>query len=184
MEERARSQRVRRAAWGLLLVAAFVLGAAPGRAADESAELDASAALVWDVLTDFDAWPGFMPGITRIEVRELAADQVAIRHETEKMGFTVAFTALTRVDRARMRLELALDPDAANDLAVMQASWQLTELPNGRVRVELRSELESGRPVPRIVERRLVARSLAETVAAFADEVARRRAAPVLASAR
>jgi hypothetical protein len=118
-------------------------------------------------------------------VQPVSADRVSIRHETEKLGFAVAFTALTRVDHDHMRLELALDPRAANDIAAMEASWQVSELPGGRVRVELRSELESGRGLPRILERRLLGQSVAETLAALADEVARRQVEPLLtASAR
>jgi ribosome-associated toxin RatA of RatAB toxin-antitoxin module len=181
---RDQSQGLRRFAAAVLLVAASTLLAAPGRAAYESAELEAPAALVWSVLTDFDGWPGFMPGLNRVEVQQASPERVAIRHETEKLGFEIAFTALTRVDHERMRLELALDPSAANDLRAMEASWQLTELSNGRVRVDFRSELDSGQPVPRLLERRMVGQSVAEALAALAGEVERRRAAPPLVAAR
>lgn len=172
---RARRLGVRRVALALLLIAARTLTGAPGYAAEGSAEVDAPAAVIWSVLTDFESWAGFMPGLARVEVQEASADRVAIRHESEKMGLTIAFTAFARVDPQRMRLELALDPSAANDLRALEASWQLTELSNGRVRVDFRSELESGRPVPRLLERRVLASTVAETVAALAAEVERRR---------
>lgn len=174
---RDRSLGARPLALAVLLVAVTALVATPGRAADGSAEIDAPADLVWSVLLDFASWPRFMPGLAQVEVREATEDLVAIRHETVKLGFTIAFTALTRVDRERMSLELALDPSAANDLRALEASWQVTEVSNGRARVELRSELESGQPVPRLLQRRLIGSSVAEALAALADEVERRRAA-------
>jgi ribosome-associated toxin RatA of RatAB toxin-antitoxin module len=170
---------VRRFALALLLIAARTLAGVPGHAAEGSAEVDAPAAVIWSVLTDFESWAGFMPGLAQVQVEESSADRIAIHHLTETMGLTISFTTLARVDAERMRLELALDPNAVNDLRVMEASWQLTELSNGRVRVEFRSELESGRPVPRLLERRVIASTVSETVAALAAEVERRRAVSI-----
>jgi ribosome-associated toxin RatA of RatAB toxin-antitoxin module len=158
-----------------LAVSLGIPARAAGTGAQLAVELSAPVELVWQVLTDFASWPRFMPGLRRVRVRDLGRERVAIDHETEKMGFDVRFTAITRVNRERLRLDLALDESQRHDLAAMRASWQVTRLPKGRVRVDFRSDVDSGQPVPGFLERRMIRRSAAETVAALAHEIERRK---------
>lgn len=180
---RGRNQGARWVPVLLLVTAVSILLASRARAADEAIEVEAPAALVWSVLTDFESWPGFMPSLRSVHVAVAPGDRVAIRHESETLGFAVAFTMLTRVDDAHMRLEGSLDPSAANDLRAMESTWQLTELADGGTRVECHSDLESGQPVPRFLERRVHGESVAESVAALAAEVERRQGQPLVVSA-
>jgi hypothetical protein len=164
-----------RALLAILLGAAALAGPASADEGFETAvELAAPVDLAWRVLVDFRAWPRFVPGLKRIAVVERPDRHVALRHETESVGVAVDFTAVGSLDLERHRLELALDETAANDIAAMHASWELTELPSGRLRVTLRSAVDSGRAVPAFIERRMVRSQLDETIARFAAEVARR----------
>jgi ribosome-associated toxin RatA of RatAB toxin-antitoxin module len=164
----------------LLAAVAFALWApAPPAAAHPdrvsgAVVLDASPDLVWQVLTDFEHWPGFVPGLLRLRVVPQEGAGFALRHETVRLGYRIDFTARTHVDAQARRLELSLDEDASNDLAAMEASWQVTEIPGGRVRVSFHSTLDSGQPVPRFLERHLLRESVARTVEGFQREVARR----------
>ncbi len=162
----------------LALATWLVAAGAPARAGEaaEAVELHAPIELVWQVLTDFAAWPRFMPALERVEVEPRSEALLAIRYQTRQMGLEIGFTALTRVDGAALRMESSLDPEGRHDIAAMRSAWQLTPLPDGRVRVELHSDLDSGRPVPGFVERRMLRDSVAETVAALAREVGRRAA--------
>ncbi|MDH3687772.1 MAG: SRPBCC family protein [Myxococcales bacterium] len=162
----------------LLLVAASVallLTAATAQAEGPSGSIDVSAPaeLAWQVLTDFAAWPRFMPSIHRVAVRELGASELKLRHETETMGFQVEFTALTEVDSDALRLHLRLDESEPADLAAMDATWQVVPLAAGGARIEFRSDVRSG-AVPAFVERRMVKKSVDETVEAVAAEIQRR----------
>ena len=162
----------------LLLVAASVallLSAPSAQAEGPSGSIDVSAPaeLAWQVLTDFAAWPQFMPSINRVAVQELGASELKLRHETETMGFQVAFTALTEVDTPALRLHLTLDESEPTDLAAMDATWQVVPLATGGARIEFRSNVRSG-AVPAFVERRMVKKSVDETVEAVAAEIQRR----------
>jgi hypothetical protein len=157
------------------LAAAALAAPASGEEGFETvAEIAAPVDVAWRVLVDFRAWPRFVPGLKRIGVEERGERSVALRHETESVGVAVDFTAVTSVEPERHRLALALDASAANDIAAMRASWELTALPSGGVRVVLRSSVDSGRPVPGWIERRMVRQQLVETVARFGAEVQRR----------
>jgi ribosome-associated toxin RatA of RatAB toxin-antitoxin module len=150
--------------------------AAADQAVEDAVELAAPAELVWGVLTDFASWPRFVSGLKGITIEGRGEGQVALRHETEKMGFAIGFTALARLDASLRRLDLALDENAAHDVAAMRATWQVTPLEPGRVRVEFRSSLDSGRPVPGFVERRVLRESVSETLKGLGAEVERLQA--------
>jgi len=136
-------------------------------------DVGAPAELAWQVLTDFAAWPRFMPSIVRVGVRDLGGSVLKLRHETESMGFQVAFTAHTEVDAEALRLHLRLDESEPTDLAAMDATWQVVPLSSGGARIEFRSDVRSG-AVPAFVERRLVKKSVDATVEAVAAEIERR----------
>lgn len=159
----------------LVLAGPAVVSAEP-RAIEGSVEVAAPLELVWGMLTDFRSWPQFVPGLKRIAVVSEEADGVALRHETESAGMAIAFTARMQVHPERHRVDLVLDEDASNDLAAMRASWQVTALAPDRVRVDFRSAIESGQPIPGFIERRLLRSSVAETIESFGSEVQRRAA--------
>ena len=160
----------------LLACSVALLALASGAHAEgpsRSVDVEAPAELAWQVLTDFAAWPQFMPSIVRVGVEELGASELKLRHETESMGFQVAFTARTRIDGEALRMDLQLDESEPADLAAMDATWQVVPLGDRGVRIEFRSNVRSG-AVPQFVERRMVKKSVDETVAAVAAEIERR----------
>lgn len=166
-------------ALALILAAPAVRpAAAEPRAIEGSIEIAAPLELVWGVLTDFRTWPHFVPGLKRIAVVSQQADELALRHETESVGMAIVFTARMQVHPDQYRVDLVLDEEASNDLAAMRASWKLTSLDSGRVRVDFRSSVDSGQPIPGFIERRLLRTSVAETIESFSSEVERRVAAP------
>jgi carbon monoxide dehydrogenase subunit G len=172
-----RGRRTRGAGIALALLLGVSLGqpaAAEPRDVEGSIEIAAPIEVVWRVLTDFRSWPSFVPGLKRIAVVDGSESELALRHETERVGFEVDFTALMRVRAEHHRVELVLDERASNDLAAMRASWQLTPLGSGRVRVDFHSAIDSGQPVPAFIERRLLRESVAETIERFSSEVERR----------
>jgi len=154
---------------------ALVLSVSSARAEGPSGavEVDAPPELAWQVLTDFAAWPRFMPSINRVGVQQLSASELKLRHETESMGFKVSFTTYTEVDAEAFRLQLTLDESEPSDLASLDATWQIVALADGGARIEFRSDVRSG-AVPAFVERRLVKKSVDATVEAVAAEIERR----------
>jgi carbon monoxide dehydrogenase subunit G len=158
----------------VLLAAALAAPASAEEGFEGAVEVAAPVDVAWRVLTDYGAWPRFVPGLKRIGVVERPDRHVALRHETERVGVAVDFTAVTSIEPERHRLALALDDTAANDIAAMRASWELTALGGGRVRVTLRSAVDSGRSVPAWIERRMLRSQLQETLQGFVAEVERR----------
>ena len=147
--------------------------AAESQAVEQTVELDAPVELVWRVLTDFAAWPRFVPNLKHIDVLGDAQQPTALRYSTESIGIVIGFTARTEVHADLHRLDLALDESAPSDIAAMRASWQLTPLGGDRVRIQFRSAIETGQPVPEFIQRRVMRASVEETIRNFTSEVER-----------
>jgi len=136
--------------------------------------VDAPPEAVWRVITDFESWAVLFPGIDGVRVARLADDRVRVHHHTEALGISVDFTTVSTLDPEAGLLAVALDPVADNDLAEQDSRWEL--IPNAdrtRTLVRLRLYVVSGQPIPALVERFFVKRSLEKTVDAVVHEVGR-----------
>jgi hypothetical protein len=70
-----------------------------------------------------------------------------------------------------------LAADAPQDVEAMTAEWRVSEDGSGGTRIELRSTVRTGLPVPGFLERRVVARSIEASARALFDEAERRDSA-------
>jgi ribosome-associated toxin RatA of RatAB toxin-antitoxin module len=137
--------------------------------------VDAPPEAVWRVITDFESWDILFPGIDGVRVARLSDDRVRVHHHTEALGISVDFTTVSTLDPEAGLLAVALDPVADNDIAEQDSRWEL--IPNAdrtRTLVRLRVYVVSGQPIPAVVERFFVKRSIEKTVEAVVHEVGRR----------
>jgi len=129
---------------------------------------------VFEVLGDVQAWPAYMPDLERIEVEPLGPNRLAVRQTHRVLGRSVRTHSIAVVDSQRRRIVLALAPDAPQDVEIMTAEWRVSEDGSGGTRIELRSTVRTGLPVPGFLERRVVARSIEASARALRDEAERR----------
>jgi hypothetical protein len=165
----------------LWLVPARTVQAAEGVA---SVELWAEPSQVWDVLSDLEAWSTIFPSIARIQVSVVDSHHVRLSQVTRALGMTVAYTTLATLFPDEGRLELVLDSAEPHDVEQVVVSWSVVSWEGRGSRVELRSRVVSGRPIPGFIEGRLVRRSVRESLQALVEEVERRADLPRLAASR
>ena len=158
------------------VVLLWLSGAGPAWSADGEARarLQAEPARVWEVLSDLGAWPEVFPSITRVEIYEIDARHARLRQVTRAMGTTVSYTLNVSLIPEERRLELALDPAEPSDVDEITATWRVVALEDRGARVELRSRVVSGHPIPDFLEGRLVRRSVRDSLDALVAEVERR----------
>jgi ribosome-associated toxin RatA of RatAB toxin-antitoxin module len=136
--------------------------------------VDAPPEAVWQVITDFEGWAVLFPGIGSVEVARLAEDRVRVHHHVKALGISVDFTTVSTLDPEAGLLAVVLDRGADNDLVEQDSRWEL--IPNAdrtRTLVRLRLHVVSGQPIPAMVERFFIKRSVEKTVEAVVYEVGR-----------
>jgi ribosome-associated toxin RatA of RatAB toxin-antitoxin module len=132
---------------------------------------------VWEVLTDFESWPRFMPHLTSTQITRREG-----RHEWVEQRFRILLspmrhTTVYELDALNGRLSWELDLEQAHDIASSRGMWQLAPADEGRsTLLRYASSVDSGREVPGFIERMLVERSLDDLFASLRSELGRRYA--------
>jgi ribosome-associated toxin RatA of RatAB toxin-antitoxin module len=169
-----------------------------GRRFDAEAllELDASARTVWDTITDYDALPGFMPGIRACRVIERQAlprqgERLLVEQQGEfrfllfaqsmKVKLNIEHRALQVAEAKALSFDLGLFKRRA--IEVFEGRYEITPLESRREapRVQLRYSAVIGLllPPPPAIGSVAVRQNLTAQLEAVAGEIAR-RAAPAV----
>ncbi len=142
-----------------------------------SAEIDAPVARCWEVVAALDTAPEWQAGLERVDVVERDA-------QGRPLICDVVFdTKLGRIGKVGCRVQVDYGPPhrldfrrvASDDVDLMEASWELEELPDRRTRATYRLAVDPG-PVP-FVARPLVKALAPLVVGRRAEELARAVAA-------
>jgi uncharacterized protein YndB with AHSA1/START domain len=139
-----------------------------------TAEIDAPIARCWEVVQALDEAPQWQNGLEQVEVLERDGEGRAL------VCNTVSDAKFTKV---RCRVRVDYDPPhrltftrlESEDVDLMEASWELEELPDQRTRATYRLAVDPG-PVP-FVARPLIKALRPLVVGERADELARAVAA-------
>jgi hypothetical protein len=129
-------------------------------------EVAAPSEKVWEAMLDFETL-GYRSSLTREVTRyrqEVLSDGsvlYGIRYRLSVLGVDVVYHVLHRQDPARSRLSWSLDPTKANDLAVVDGSFEVrpTDRPD-RVTVVYESLIDPGMHLPAPLDRYLRGRQL------------------------
>ncbi len=135
------------------------------------AVVDARPEQVWSVLTDFDAWPRVFSDIQSVVVQPLDSGSVSVRRSNLRFGWSIEYTSVSTPRPEQGRIEFRLDPNHRHDVAEVSGVWEIRPSTDGAMtRLALYSRVESGLPIPRFVERRLLQSSLEHRIAEVAAE--------------
>ncbi len=147
--------------------------------ARSTAILPFSVAAVWDVLIDFEARPRFAPGIKSVVRVRQEGNQIWLDQRIHVLLVEIYFRIINTIDTEFGRVSWRIDPEAKNEIADTNGSWQVVRLGERQTLLQYQSRIDSGRPVPEFVEDFLSSTSLPKVLRALCDEVARRVAASV-----
>jgi ribosome-associated toxin RatA of RatAB toxin-antitoxin module len=172
--------------WEAVISGEIVTGDAPGatgatgvgRTLSAAGVVAASPVQIWSVLTDWPAYPRFMPNIAETRVRQLDARRAWLSQHLKVFWADVRYGTIWELEPEVGRLHFALDPAASNDLAATEGRWCLTPLPQeGGTLVRYEARIDTGMAVPEFVQTALTRRSLPALIRAIRDEVQRRASA-------
>ena len=130
---------------------------------------------VWKVLTDFEAWPKFMPHITRTRVTRKDGSRTWVRQNYRVIFLGMEHTTVYNLDPRLGELSWSLDLTQKHDITSSQGRWQLVPANEGHeTLIRYAAEMDAGRRVPTSVEGMLKKRSIAKLIANLRREVNRR----------
>lgn len=134
---------------------------------------------VWAVLTDFEIWPELFEEIQRVDVEPLGDGIVSLHQASRRFGWAVEYTAVSTLRPEQGRIEIRLNRDAPADIADLHSLWEVRPTEGGRAtRVALHLRLDSGLPIPRWMERRMLERSVHDSVRGVASATLERCPGP------
>ena len=134
-----------------------------------AAEIDASAAAIWDVLKACEVAPDYVPNVVSCKkLEEVDGGRAELFVQTVKPVFFMPtfehvfrldYVPYTRIDVNRV----------SGPIAHMQGSWWLLPQENGRVLLVYELALDPGMPIPRFIVRATLKRDLPKVVAAVRE---------------
>jgi carbon monoxide dehydrogenase subunit G len=137
-------------------------------------EVDAGVDVVWQVLTDFDDLPHFVPSVRSSVARKLADGGLLVAQEFE--GKVLIFSRDLRVQLAvseQPEREIVFRDTTLGDFEVYEGSWQLQENGGGtRVTYRLRAQLRDA--APDFIARGVFKNNAIEMLGLLRDEMVRR----------
>jgi ribosome-associated toxin RatA of RatAB toxin-antitoxin module len=130
---------------------------------------------VWQVVTDFESRPQFVPGVKEARILRTDGDRLWVAEHLHAFFLDVRFVTIVTLDPEHGRVSWVMDREAAHDIADTTGSWDVVPLHDRRVTlVRYRTAVDSGKAVPGFVEQFFTARSLPKMVEGVRNQVQRR----------
>ncbi len=138
--------------------------------------IPAAPAQVWGVLTDFSAWPTFLPKVREVRVDKVEGDNLWLYHKLKIMislEYTVIYTFEPEIGRARW----VLDKERKHSIGDTTGFWEMIPVNGGRwTLATYHATVDTGMPVPGFVENFLTKESLPQIIEGLRDAVVKRTA--------
>ena len=140
------------------------------------ATVAAPVSLVWEVLTDYERLPQFIPGISKSIVQAREANRVVVEQTGEARFLVFSFPIEVRLEVRESPQTSVVSRAVAGNLRRMEGRYEL-HLEGGSVRLRYTGEMEPDFGIPRVLGTLLVRSMVEEQFTAMVAEI-ERRAAP------
>jgi hypothetical protein len=129
---------------------------------------------VWAVLVDFESRPRIWPEVSESRLERVEDNRAWIRQSVKILWTQIRYTLTTTLDPARGVMTFALDRSAPHDIRDSSGSWQILPDGDGAALLLSRDRVDPGTPLPAMIERYLVGKSLPAMMSNLRQEVERR----------
>ncbi len=138
--------------------------------ARQSIDIDVRPDQLYDLITDFESYPAFVPNQSAARIVQREGDRWRVEFElsvARKLRYTLD---LEGVPGRSVRWTLV----QGDMMKAMTGGWRLEALPDGRTRAEYALDVELSGFVPRSVSNKLIQFTLPANLEAFKREAERR----------
>jgi ribosome-associated toxin RatA of RatAB toxin-antitoxin module len=130
---------------------------------------------VWQVVTDFESRPQFVPGAKEVRILRTEGNRRWVSEHLRAFFMDVRFVTIVTLDPEHGRVSWVMDHEAAHDIADTTGSWDVVPLQGRRATlVRYRTMVDTGKAVPGFLETFFTARSLPKMVDGVRRQVQRR----------
>ena len=140
------------------------------KGAQQSIDIEATPEQVWDLITDFESYPSFVPNQTGARLLSKGEGRWRVEFElsiARKLRYTLDLTG----ERGKGLRWTLVEGDMMKG---NEGGWHLTPLPDGRTRATYEISVELKGFVPASVTNLLVQQTLPKNLEAFKAEAERR----------
>ena len=137
----------------------------------------ARASLAWQVLTDYEGLPGFIPGILRSSVRLHEGNRLQVEQSGEARFLIFSFPIDVRLEVTESRPDWISSRAVGGNLRRMNGRYELRPGPGGRMELRYRGEIEPDFDLPPLVGVAALRGMVEEQFSAMVAEIERRAAA-------
>lgn len=149
----------------------------PGFAVRTTATLSAPVSLVWEVLTDYEKLPQFIPGISRSSVRLRQGTRVLLEQEGEARFLIFSFPIQVQLDVQEYPQSSIVSHAVGGNLRRLQGRYEL-HLDGGRVGLRYAGEIEPDFGLPEVIGSYVLRNMVEEQFTAMVVEIERRAGLP------
>jgi ribosome-associated toxin RatA of RatAB toxin-antitoxin module len=142
------------------------------------AQLDAPVAIVWQVLTDYERLPAFIPGVSKSVVRERRGNQVILEQSGEARFFVFSFPVEVTYEVTETPESSVSCRALSGNLKRMTGRYDIEPAGGGSVRLRYSGFVDPDFNVPDILEAAALRSMVEEQFTALVSEIERRAAAP------
>jgi len=142
------------------------------------ATVAASPRLVWEVLTDYEALPRFIPGLAKSSVREKQGARVLVEQSGEARYFIFSFPIDVRLEVVESPPDSIASRAVSGNLRRMSGRYDIVvDAARGTCSLRYEGALEPNFPLPPIVGIAAMRSMIEEQFSAMVSEIERRAAA-------
>lgn len=138
----------------------------------------ASVAVVWQVLTDYERLPGFIPGIAKSVVRERRGNRVILEQSGDARFFIFTFPVEVTYEVVETPESSVTCRSLAGNLKRMSGRYDIEPAGSGAVRLRYSGFVDPDFNVPDVIEAAALRSMVEEQFAALVAEIERRAARP------
>jgi len=171
-------RRYSRREWDALVAGEIVSAAsrqADGQHAHAAGTIDRAARDLWPLLVDFESRPDYLPGAQDIRILRVVGNRVWLAERVKILFVSIEYRVINTLDPPSGSVSWVLDDTAKNDIVATAGAWELVPLASGRhTLVRYSNVVDTGQPVPGVIERLLLQRALPQMISGLRAEAQRR----------
>lgn len=142
---------------------------------EASAIFDRPPPETWSVITDFASRPVYSPGCKAVQTVRSEGNRLWLAEHIRVLLIDIRYTTINDLEPENGTIFWRMDRSAPHDIEDTGGSWQIAPLPDGmRTLVRYRVNVDTGKPVPRVIQNILTGRSLPKMIAGMRTEMEKR----------